>query len=70
MVGYLTLPYRTILPQVLTDQHTFTYLPKHMPYPILTYPILPLPHSHPTPTKRILNTLTKHTPTPPYPIQL
>ena len=41
-----------------------------MPYPTipyLSYPILPLPHSHPTPTKHILNSLTKHIPYPPYP---
>ena len=30
------------------------YLPKRMPYPTIPYPILPLPHSHPTPTKHIV----------------
>ena len=44
-----------------------TYLPKHMPYPTLPYPNLsyptttPLPpHSHPTPSKHVLNSLSKH----------
>ena len=38
-VGYLTSPYHTILLQIFSNQHTFTYLPtylpKHMPYPTI-----------------------------------
>ena len=72
-VGYLTLPYHTILLQILTNQHTFTYLPTYLNiyptlhYHTLTYPILPLSHSHPTPTKHILNSLTKRIPYPTLP---
>ena len=72
-VGYLALPYHTILLQILTNQHTFTYQPTYLNicptlhYHTLTYPILSLPYSDPTPTQQILKSLTKHIPYPTLP---